>query len=128
MENTIPAIMKLLKGVRSDVADNIRKMPDFVIQHPQTHEVYFIEVKFRANETLKKYEFKNYPYENCFFILVSKEHIKCISYDELINQEKEILPKTKNYLGNRKEFINKDEDKDTIIEFCNFAKKFFANV
>src|SRR3989338_2189055 len=28
MENTVPGIMKLLKGVRSDVADTIRKMPD----------------------------------------------------------------------------------------------------
>lgn len=127
MENTILAIMKLLKGVRSDVADNIRKMPDFVIQHLITRKVYFIEVKFRANENLKQSEFKNYPYENCFFILVSKKHIKCISYEELIDG-KEISSKTKNYLGNRKEFINKSEDKDTIIEFCDFAKKFFANV
>jgi len=31
MENTIPGIMDLLKGVRSDVAHDIRTMPDFVI-------------------------------------------------------------------------------------------------
>src|SRR4051812_34225987 len=29
MENTIPGIMELLKGVRSDVAQEIRRMPDF---------------------------------------------------------------------------------------------------
>jgi len=34
MENTVPGIMELLKGVRGDVATNIRRMPDFVIQHP----------------------------------------------------------------------------------------------
>src|SRR5690606_40834106 len=47
MENTIPGIMELLKGVRSDVAHEIRRMPDFVIQDPRTKSVYFLEVKFR---------------------------------------------------------------------------------
>ncbi len=46
MENTIPGIMELLKGVRSDVAQEIRRMPDFVIQEPKTKSVFFIEVKF----------------------------------------------------------------------------------
>lgn len=48
MENTVPGIMELLKGVRSDVANNIRRMPDLVIQ--KSKDVYFVEVKFRANE------------------------------------------------------------------------------
>jgi hypothetical protein len=34
MENTIPGIMELLKGVRNDVAQEIRRMPDFVMQNP----------------------------------------------------------------------------------------------
>src|SRR6187399_1552544 len=49
MENTIPGIMELLKGVRSDVALEIRRMPDFVMQNPKTKDVYFIEVKFRKS-------------------------------------------------------------------------------
>ena len=48
MENTVPGIVKLLKGVRSEVAETIKKMPDFIIQNPKTDEVFFIEVKFRA--------------------------------------------------------------------------------
>jgi len=126
MENTVPGIMKLLKGVRSDVALNIRRMPDFVIQHPHNKdEVFFIEVKFRANEEFSKKDLpKDYPYENCFFIVVSKKHIKCISYQELMN-DKKITPTSKNYLGNRKEF---ELDKATIIAFCNFAVKFFSEV
>lgn len=130
MENTIPGIMKLLKDVRSDVSKNIRKMPDFVIQHPENKEVYFIEVKFRANETLKISDLgKDYPYEKCFFVLVSKKHIKCINYFEL-DDLKEFTPESKPnyYLGDRKEFINKKEDKEKIIEYCDFAKKFFDNV
>lgn len=125
MENTIPGIMELLKGVRSDVAQEIRRMPDFVMQNPKTKDVYFVEVKFRANEefSLKNLP-KNYPYENAYIILVSKKHIKCITVAEL-QEGKEITPTSQNYLGKRKEF---DLDKDVIIDFCNFAVQFFENV
>ena len=94
MENTVPGIMKLLKGVRSDVAFNIRRMPDLVIQKDK--EVYFIEVKFRASESFSRKDLpKNYPYQNAYFIIVSKKHIKCISYEEL-EEGKEISPKSGN--------------------------------
>ena len=125
MENTVPGIMNLLKGVRSDVADNIRRMPDFVVQHPERKDVYFIEVKFRASESFSKKDLpKTYPFENAYFIVVSKKHIKCITYQELMDG-KEVTPKTQNYLGKRKEF---DLEKETIIDFCNFAVKFFESV
>lgn len=125
MENTIPGIMELLRGVRSDVAQEIRRMPDFVMQNPKTKDVYFIEVKFRASGEFRFSNLpKNYPYENAWFILVSKKHIKCITYREL-QEGKEITPTSNNYLGNRKEF---DLDKEVIIDFCNFAIQFFENV
>lgn len=125
MENTVPGIMNLLKGVRGDVANDIRRMPDFVIQNPSTNKVYFVEVKFRSSEEFSVNDLpKNYPYENCYFIVVSKKHIKCITYDEL-KEGKEISPTSRNYLGNRKEF---ELDKDVIIDFCNFAIKFFEGV
>ncbi len=125
MENTVPGIMKLLKKVRSDVANDIRRMPDFVVQNPNTNQVYFVEVKFRTSEefTFKDLP-KNYPFENAYFILVSKKYIKCITYEEL-KAGKEISPTSKNYLGSRKEF---ELDKQVIIDFCNFAIKFFENV
>ena len=125
MENTIPGIMELLKGVRSEVAQEIRRMPDFVMQNPKSKDVYFVEVKFRANEefSLKNLP-KNYPYENAYIILVSKKHIKCITVAEL-QEGKEITPTSQNYLGKRKEF---DLDKEVIIEFCNFAVQFFESV
>jgi hypothetical protein len=126
MENTVPGIMNLLKGVRSDVADNIRKMPDFVIQSNKTREVFFVEVKFRANEELSFTDIggKDYPFENAFFIVVSKKHIKCISYKDL-ESGKTITPTSHNYLGNIKEFAL---DKEVIIQFCDFAIKFFSEV
>jgi len=125
MENTIPGIMTLLKGVKTQVADEIKDMPDFVIQNPNNNEVYFVEVKFRANGTFTRKDIsKDYAWGNAFFILVSKKHIKCITFEELDNGG-EITPTSKNYLGNRKEF---DLDKETIIEFCDFALTFFEGV
>lgn len=125
MENTVPGIMKLLKGVRSDVADTIRKMPDFVIQNPKTDEVFFVEVKFRASEEFSFQDIeKDFPFENAFFIIVSKKHIKCLSYNEL-KSGKTITPTSHNYLGNRREF---ELDKEVIIDFCDFAVKFFSEV
>ena len=127
MENTIPGIMELLKGVRNDVASQIRRMPDFVIQNPKSKEVYFVEVKFRASETFALKDLpKDYPYENAYFILVSKNHIKCITYAELADG-KEITPTSRNYLGSRKEF-DVDKQKQIIIDFCNFAVQFFEGV
>lgn len=125
MENTVPGVGKLLKGVKNDVATNIRRMPDFVVQHPKSKDVYFVEVKFRRSESFKKSNLsEDYPYKNCYFIIVSKKHIKCITYTELMNGE-EVSPESKNYLGNRKEF---GLDKDVIKEFCDFAVKFFKDV
>lgn len=125
MENTIPGIMELLKGVRSDVAQEIRRMPDFVIQNPETKDVYFIEVKFRASGEFKAKDLpKGYPYTNAYIVLVSKKHIKCLTVQELLDG-KEITPESRNYLGNRKEF---DLEKEVIIDFCNFAIQFFESV
>lgn len=125
MENTIPGIMELLKGVRSDVSQHIRRMPDFVVQNPTTKEVYFVEVKFRASGEFKAKDLpKDYPYTNAYVILVSKKHIKCLTVEELLDG-KEMTPDTKNYLGSRKEF---DLDKDVIIDFCKFATQFFESV
>ncbi len=125
MENTIPGIMELLKGVRSDVAKDIRRMPDFVIQDPKTKSVHFVEVKFRSNGCFSLKDLpKNYPYQNALIVLVSKKHIKCISVEEL-NNDYTITPKSNNYLASRKEF---NLDKKVIIDFCDFAVQFFQNV
>ncbi len=125
MENSVPAIKGLLRGVETAAAFNIRAMPDFVVQAPETKDVYFIEVKFRASGTFCKKDLPdNYPYENAYVVLVSKKHIKCISVAEL-NEGKEITPTCFNYLGSRKEFAL---DKDVIKDFCGFALQFFESV
>jgi len=125
MENSIPGIKDLLKGVRGDVSKNIRQMPDFVVF--KDNQAHFIEVKYRASGELKLKDiakYGDYPFENALFVLVTKKHIKCISYKQL-SEGKEITSTCHNYLGKRKEF---DTDKDKIIEYCTYAVKFFENV
>jgi len=125
MENSIPGIKDLLKGVRGDVSKSIRQMPDFVVF--KDNQAHFIEVKYRSSGELKLKDiskYGDYPFENALFVLVTKKHIKCISYNELC-EGKEITSTSHNYLGKRKEF---DTDKDLIIEYCKYAIKFFENV
>ena len=125
MENSIPGIKELLKGVRGDVSKNIRQMPDFVVF--KDNQAHFIEVKYRASGELKLKDiakYGDYPFENALFVLVTKKHIKCISYKEL-SDGKEITSTCHSYLGKRKEF---DTDKDLIIDYCKYAVKFFENV
>jgi len=125
MENTIPGIMDLLKGVKDDVAMEIKRMPDLVVY--KDGQANFIEVKFRASGTFKLSDIDkkgDYPYQNALIVLVSKKHIKCISFQELL-AGKEVTPTCRNYLGSRKEF---DTDKEKIVEYCSYAVKFFENV
>ncbi|TXJ23118.1 MAG: hypothetical protein E6Q24_18975 [Chitinophagaceae bacterium] len=125
MENTIPGIMELLQGVESPEAKEISSMPDLVVQNPKTKLIHFIEVKFRADGNFRREDLaKEYPWKNAFIVVVSKKHIKCVSFVEL-ERGVEITPTSKNYLGDRKEF---ETDRSIIIEFCEFALDFFESV
>tara|TARA_R110000868_G_scaffold317743_1_gene578531 strand:- start:290 stop:832 length:543 start_codon:yes stop_codon:yes gene_type:complete len=125
MERSVPGIANLIKNNSSPVARDIRSMPDFTMQDPRRNEVYFVEVKYRASESFSIADLpKDYPWQNAYIILVSKKHIKCITFQEL-KDGKAITPTSLNYLYKRKEF---ELDKDTIISFCQMAVKFFEGV
>lgn len=127
MENTVPGIIPMLDEVNEHdkVSKMIRRMPDFVVI--RDGKVHFIEVKYRANEN---YNFEDlskkgeYHYKEALFVVLSKRHIKCLSYRELENK-KEITEKCQNYLGKRPEFEN---DQEEIIRYCRYAVKFFESV
>lgn len=124
MERSVPGITNLLKGITSPVSKEIRSMPDFIMQDKKG-EVYFMEVKYRANETFAFNDLlEGYPWTNAYFIIVSKKHIKCLHYDDL-KAGKTISPTSRNYLYQRKEF---DLNKNIIIEYCQMAVKFFEGV
>lgn len=121
IENTIPGIFELTQTDRSNIPDEVRCMPDFIIQNKNTKEVFYIEVKYRFNGELHISELAEcYPYKKTFFIIVSKNNIKCISYSELDSNKVKPI-----YLGNRKEF---NLDKNIVDKFCDFVAKFYDNV
>ena len=130
LENTIPAIrLKLMGSKPRKVKKFIAKMPDLIIRDAKENTIHFIEVKFRASGefSLKDVDYNlqtEYPYKEAYFIVVSKKHIKCLSYSELL-EGKKITSSSRNYLGGVKEFNTK---KNIIIDFCQYAIKFFEFV
>lgn len=125
MESSVPGIAELLRTNSSPVAKEIRSMPDFIMRNQKTNEVFFIGVKHRGSGSFSIAELDDdYPWPNAIFIIVSKRHIKCVSYQEM-EEGKCITPTSQNYLHKRKEF---ELDKETIISFCKMAVKFFEGV
>lgn len=126
MENTIPWIMELLYGIDNDVTQDIRKAPDFVVHKRKTDDFYFVEVKFVANWnfSMKGNIDSNYPYHNAYFIIVSKQDIKCLSYEELKAGET-IDRNSEKFISSREEF---KLDKDIVEHFRKFAIQFFDGV
>ncbi len=125
-ERMLPGIKLLSKYYSKDRTTNVlRYMPDFVVQAEDKNKVYFIEVKFRGSGNYSKKDLPaNYPYDNCYFVVVSKKHIKCLKYKELMDDD-EITPTSTNYLGNKKEF---ELNNQTVSKFCDLAAKYFKEV
>jgi hypothetical protein len=49
MERSIPGIAQLTRKTFGAVKQQIRSMPDFVVQDPRNHKLHFVEVKYRAS-------------------------------------------------------------------------------
>ena len=123
MENTVPGFADRYLPKKGNVAEQIRKMPDFIIVDSENNnKIALIEVKYR---TSGKFDFNDfyskkgeYPYPNAYFILVTPKHIKIQKASE--------LEKGKNfiYLNNHPDF---ETDRETIIQYCKYCKKFFGN-
>lgn len=125
MERSIPGIAQLTRKTNGPVRDRIRTMPDFVVQNPRDHRLHFVEVKYRASGAFGIEDIKgDYPWPHAFFIVVSKEHIKCLTYAQL-KAGKAISPECNNLLIKR---VDLGLDRALIIQFGQVAKKFFAGV
>ena len=128
MENTVPGTRGMFNK-HSSVSTILRKMPDFVVCNKKTGNVFFLEVKYRASGifTFKDLDCNaDYPYTDVYVVLISKRHIKCATYEEL-KSGASITPESKNYLGYRNELCS-DDDKKIVIDFCQYAVKFFESV
>lgn len=125
MERSIPGITQLTRKTSGAVRDKIRSMPDFVVQDPRNHKLHFVEVKYRASGMFSIDDIKGeYPWPHAYFIVVSKEHIKCLTYKQL-EAGKAITPTCNNLLIVRKDL---DLDRKLIVQFGQLAKRFFSGV
>lgn len=125
MERSIPGIAKLTRKTNGPVNLQIRSMPDFVVQDPRNNRLHFVEVKYRASGKFSMEDLKGeYPWPHAFFIVVSKKHIKCLTYKQLA-AGKAITPECNNLLIVRKDL---DLDRKLIVEFGQLASRFFEGV
>jgi len=125
MERSIPGIAQLTRKTSGPVKQQIRSMPDFVVQDPRNNKLHFVEVKYRSSGTFSIEDIQGeYPWPHAFFIVVSRDHIKCLTYKQLA-AGKAITPICNNLLIVRKDL---DLDRKLIVEFGQVAKKFFTGV
>lgn len=119
MENTVPGFSDRYLPKTGDVANQVRKMPDFIVV--KDSKIAFVEVKYRTNGEFdfSSYDKKGgYPYPNAYFILVTPKHIKIQKAEEL-QKGKDFI-----YLGSHPDF---ETDKQIILQYITFCKKFFDN-
>ena len=125
MERSVPGIAQLTRKTDGEVKRRIQTMPDFVVQDPRNSRLHFVEVKFRSNGTFNIEDIKSeYPWPHAYFIVVSREHIKCLTYKQLA-AGKAITPTCNNLLIVRKDL---DLDRKLIVQFGHLAKRFFTGV
>ena len=118
MENTVPGFANRFLPKQGEIANQVRKMPDFIVVKNSKSE--YIEVKYRTdgNFDFISHYGKNYPYKNAYFILITPKHIKIQKASELEKGEDFI------YLNNCKEL---ETNKEIILKYIEFCKKFFGN-
>lgn len=127
MESTVPGIIPLIEnGDQNPVSIRLRRMPDLVVY--KDRQAFFVEVKYVASGQFSLRDIPDgadYPYQNALFVVVSKKHIKCISYEQLCAGE-QITPHTlEHLLGDRQEFAT---DKTVIRAYCEVVEEVFAEV
>lgn len=125
MERSIPGIAQLTRKTRGEVNDRIRSMPDFVVQDQRNNRLHFVEVKYRANGMFSIDDIKGeYPWPHAYFVLVTKEHIKCLTWKQL-STGKAITPECTNLLIKRVEL---GLNRQLIVQYTEVARKFFSGV
>ena len=125
MERSVPGIAQLTRRTDGEVKRRIQSMPDFVIQDPRNNRLHFVEVKYRASGQFSIEDIKGeYPWPHAYFIIVSREHMKCLTYKQLA-AGKAITPTCSHFLIVRKDL---DLDRALIVQFVELAKRFFAGV
>lgn len=124
MERTLPQAIENVRKRKDDMAYTVRNMPDFLVQHIETGELTYVEVKYRAKGSFTQKDIENNPYKSTCFIIVSKENIQWLTYSEIENGATLPSDSTKN-MENCQLFKLK---KELVEEYKGYAKVFFEGV
>jgi len=124
LERQHPMLSQKLKYNNNKTSTDLRFMPDFVVQSGKNGDLFYLEVKFRADGCFKfdeKYE--SYPYKNAWFVVVSPEKIQCMHYKRL-KLKYEITPQKNYTLSGVKSFhINPEQ----LTEYESYARLMFQS-
>lgn len=84
LERLHPFLSKTLSRNNQKTSKALRFMPDFVVQSTLNGDLFYMEVKFRADGCFAFDErHMDYPYKNAWFVIVSPRRIQCIHYKRL---------------------------------------------
>jgi len=79
-EHTCPTLASKTRPIQGDVKNHIRKAPDFIIVDKKGN-ANFIEVKYRSDGKFRRES--DYPFRDCYIILLTKEYIGIEQYKNL---------------------------------------------
>lgn len=132
-EHTCPTIAKSERLITGDVKNHIRKAPDFIVVDKKG-EANFVEVKFRGDGVYKKET--DYPYRDCYIILLTKRYIGIEQYKNL-KDETEMDGNNFSGIhkgGSFKSLMDvpllknlKDKDKQIILDYRNLLINYMDN-
>ncbi|MCX6231150.1 MAG: hypothetical protein NTZ33_06360 [Bacteroidetes bacterium] len=123
LERLHPSLSKMIKFNDHTTSKELRYMPDFVVQSTLNGDLFYMEVKFRANGYFafdEKYD--NYPYRNAWFVIVSPDKIQCMHYKHL-KKGNAISSETNYKLGSVRSF---HFNADSIKEYAEYARLMFG--
>lgn len=123
MENSVPDAVENIKYQNSNMAYTIRHMPDFLVQNIESGELNYVEVKYRVRGKFTIKDIQHNPYKSTLFIIVSKDAIQYISYEDL--ERGSTLPSTNRDLEHCEIF---KIDPVMLNEYKGYAKAFFEGV
>lgn len=127
MESTLPGFMKRKNPKTGEVAQIVRKMPDFIIE--KNSKTRFIEVKYLTGGE-EAFDFKKacckggekYPYPNAYIVLVTPRIIKIQKASVLEEGGKKFM-----WLTHCKGLDLTEDDKEVIGEYAQTCKDLFGH-
>lgn len=128
-EHTCPTLAKKERLIKGDVKNHIRKAPDFIIVDKEAN-ASFVEVKYRADGVYKKET--DYPYQDCYIILLTKKYIGIEQYKELDDEAKLTGANFMNIVsGSFKSLTSsslfKDCDKEIVLAYRDLLIKYMKD-